>query len=101
MEQRYLSDYAAFFVLREIEVSLAKANDVTLDFSRRLVIPRLPVSKTDPQALGCTRAWGCVCDGNRSEPCLFCSTVAQFQFLQATFSVNGELPQDLPLFPTA
>ena len=56
----------AMFVMREIELSLVLASSVSLDKVNRKVTISLPVSKTDPEALGCTRSWGCVCLSQRT-----------------------------------
>lgn len=51
----------SFFMLREVEASLAVWQSITLDPDRSLITWILPASKTDPKALGKTRSWGCVC----------------------------------------
>eukprot|EP00959_Pyramimonas_sp_CCMP1952_P409675 8585839-Pyramimonas_sp.AAC.1 len=60
---------ASFFLLREIEASLMLNSAVTIDMDTETVRIRLPVSKTDPQALSCTRSWGCVCSPAGRAPC--------------------------------
>lgn len=52
---------ASLWMLREIEVAFARAGDVELSSCGKLVTWRLPVSKTDPQALGKRRTLGCTC----------------------------------------
>ena len=48
----------SFFVLREVEGSLAKRSHVRVNEGSCKVSWRLPVSQCDPAALGCTREWG-------------------------------------------
>ena len=50
---------ATVFLLRELEASAIEMHDVTL--TDTMVTLRLPVSKVDWQAKGCTRSWNCVC----------------------------------------
>ena len=57
----------------------------------------LPVSKTDPQAVGCTRTWGCVCDGSHNVPCPYHAVTEQLAFLARLFP--GRPLNQLPLFP--
>jgi len=62
----------------------------------------LPVSKTDPQAKGCRRIWGCVCDGLLDRPCPYHSALNLRSTLVAKFGdERGRLPANLPLFPNA
>ena len=89
-----------FWVLREIELSFAKVRHISIapDGS---VSWDLPVSKTDPAAIGCTRSWACVCAALYGA-CGACAVKRQLVFLQKTFMLpDGTLPPDLPLFPTA
>ena len=51
---------ATLFMLREIEASALEVGDVT--FTDKAVAIRLPVSKVDWQAKGCTRTRHCLCD---------------------------------------
>ena len=70
--------------------------------SNRTVKVYLPVSKTDPFALGCSRIWGCTClPGSKDSPCVFHVVLNQFEILKQMFGVeSNEFPRDLPLFPT-
>ena len=103
-----------FFLTREIEISLALAKNLYREGEE--IVWRLPASKTDPWALGKTRRWGCVCrkseetvstsssvgvvDGDR-RPCAFHAAVEHLAHLRTLFSIDGALPSELPLFPTA
>ena len=57
-----------YFLLREVEGSMARNRDVTINDERKVIIWRVLVSKTDPMALGCEREWGCLC-GDTPGPC--------------------------------
>ena len=92
---------AAFFVLREIEASLMLCSSVTLNKEQMKVTIELPTCKTDPGALACSRTWGCVCDGDRSQPCAFHAADDHLTILFDRFAVDGALPRDLPFFPGA
>ena len=83
---------ATLFMLREVEVSAIDITDVT--FTEGSLSLRLPVSKVDWQAKGCTRAWHCVCD--RQLPCPAHVLKEHMQHLQARFG-----DKVTPLFPTA
>ena len=93
---------ACFFVLREIEASLMLARSVCLDAVTRTVTISLPVSKTDPQALSCTRSWGCTCGGGQSRACPYHAAADQHALLLDRFGdTAGNLPAVCPFFPTA
>ena len=62
---------AAFFVLREIEASHMLCSSVVVDKVQQKGTIELPTCKTDPGALACKRSWGCVCGGDRSQPCAY------------------------------
>ncbi len=94
-----LVQVGTFFVLREIESSLILASTVVVDDVARTVTIPLPAHKTDPKAVGCSRTWGCVCKGG-DEPCAYHAVAAQLALLRSHFGVV-QLPEDLPLFPTA
>ena len=103
----------AWFLTREIELSTARAQAVTIDTSCRppRVHWHLPVSKADPKALGTSRVHGCSCPA--SGPSASCPTHAlwdQLLFLAklhpASFeTLDGGAPKcvdpNLPLFPTS
>ena len=87
-----------FFIMREIEIAFALTAHVTIGHSPPKVTILLPVSKKDPRAVGCERSWACLCiDDDRRRDCRFHAAVAQLELLRDVF---GELPADLPLFPT-
>eukprot|EP00971_Amphidinium_carterae_P175546 3479761-Amphidinium_carterae.1 len=55
-------------------------------------------------ALGCWRSWGCVCtdeDRGVRQFCPYHSLRLQLQLLRRHFLVDGTLPAELPLFPSA
>ena len=100
----------SWFLMREIEASLALASSVTLETSSATpsVAWALPVSKTDPQALGVSRRHGCSCR-SPSSPTPSCPTHAlwdQLLFLRRRFPERFKMKGDqsvpdatLPLFP--
>ena len=105
----------SWFLMREVELSLASASSVTLSWtgSTPSVSWRLPVSKTDPKALGTSRVHGCSCTSS-SSPSTSCPAHAvwdQLLLLQRRFPRRFSGPsnamglrqpdRDLPLFPTA
>ena len=88
-------------MLREIELSLMLASSVTVDKPREKVTILLPASKTDPEALSCTRSWGCV---PPAEPdplaCPFHAAVAQQELLEKTFGKEKLRSAGFPFAPT-
>ena len=50
-----------FHILRGAESACALASTLVLDHAAKTETLGLPVSKADPQAIGCKRTWGCVC----------------------------------------
>ena len=92
---------ASFFLLREIEVSLLLAKNVTINSEKELVTILLAASKTDPTALSCSRTWGCTCGDDSKKPCPYHCARRQRQWLVEQFADHaGQLPSDLPFFPT-
>ena len=94
----------SFFLTREVELSLALAEHVTIE--GRIVVWTLPASKTDPMAVGLSRQWGCVCGSSGMTweirtPCAFHAAVHHFGHLQERFGNEESLPSGLPLFPSA
>jgi len=88
-----------FHVVRGMEIICANAIDLSIATSLADVTEswRLSVSKTDPQAIGCTRTWGCICPAS---PCPAHTALAHLQWLRSTFgNAAGDLPPGLPLFP--
>ena len=89
-----------YFVMREIEVTAALAALVSIDEASKKVTLRLPDTKTDYKAVGCSRSWACLCSQERPRrDCPFCAAAAQLRLLTQLF--GGPLPSRLPLFPTA
>jgi hypothetical protein len=92
-----------FHVLRGAESACALASSLQLDRIACTERFMLPVSKTDPQAIGCSRTWGCVCTSasrGALTACPFHSAAALLDHHQNRFSTTGaSLPADLPLFP--
>ena len=88
-----------FHMLRGAEAACALASSLVVDAERCTESFSLSGSKTDPQAIGVVRTWGCVCSGNRDLPCPYHSAVAIQDHLMQTFGINGVLPIDMPLFP--
>eukprot|EP00435_Cladocopium_sp_Y103_P050142 s2443_g15.t1 len=82
---------ATLFMLREVEASALEVSDLT--FSGDSVSLRLPVSKVDWQAKGCTRTWHCLCD--RDLPCVMHMLKAHVGLLTTTFKGAEQA-----LFPT-
>ena len=96
---RNLLVIGVFFIMREIELAGALAAHVTLDAEARRITLKLPVSKTDVRAVGCTRSWTCLCAGAAPRAdCPFCAGTAQLVLLRQRF--GSPLPPLLPLFPT-
>ncbi len=50
------------YMLREIEAAFARLSHMKLNFEKKRASLELPVSKTDPTAVGCSGAWGCTCE---------------------------------------
>jgi hypothetical protein len=94
----------SFFMTREVELSLAVWEHIDIDWKSMKVTWNLPASKTDPMALGKRRTWGCVCEGDLSKPCGFHALTLQEDLCNLLFANesknDGDLPQDLPVFPT-
>ena len=76
-----------FFVLREIELGTMLVKSVEVDHTRAVVCIKLPATKTDPMALGCSRSWGCVClpEATDKTQCPFHAAAAQLDLLRHTF----------------
>ena len=87
-----------YFLLRDIEGSLARWADIYLNRKKKTVTWRLSVSKTDPAAKGCERTWGCLCSPH-SVACPFHAALAQDELLAKRFPKHSR--DELPLFPTA
>ena len=71
----------SWWLLREIEASFAKVHHIQFEHSLKLVHWLLPSSKTDWQALGCTRTHACACsDGIDPRICPYHQMVEQVRF---------------------
>ena len=68
-----------FWVLREIEASAIDLDDVTLERGSRKASIRLTASKTDVEAKGVARTWGCVCSRVKG-PCPYCALVVVYDY---------------------
>ncbi len=90
----------AFFGMREIEGSLSLRQSFTPDAARRVLGCHLPWSKTDPQALGTHRYWGCVCAGLFQAPCAYCAWERHDRNLRERFGDRVDEP-GFPAFPDA
>ena len=90
-----------FFLAREAEITCAAWADVSIDESRSEITWRLPVSKTDPRALGTSRTWGCVCACDRTTACPFHSALEHAAVLDTLATRLDRLPSSLPWFPDA
>eukprot|EP00971_Amphidinium_carterae_P341779 6480776-Amphidinium_carterae.1 len=91
-----------WFMLREIEFSNMLARHVTFtgtgeDLHATLL---LPSSKCDPQALGLERTHGCSCKRLGKTSCPAHGLQMQVRRLHDRFGVQGQLPAELPLWPT-
>jgi hypothetical protein len=93
-----------FFVLREIEAAFALVKHWSLDFDKKVITWHLPVSKTDPTAVGCYRSWGCVCITPTDNPleCPWHTASAYWDSLKRRFANDNEsINPDMALFPNA
>ena len=84
---------------REIEITCAGFSDLRMDEAQSELSWRLPVSKSDPRALGTTRTWGCVCSGDRSIVCPLHAYTDHAEVLTALAAELGVVAASLPLFP--
>ncbi len=89
----------AYFLTREIELSLALARNITLLPDK--VIWLLPASKTDPAACSVSREWGCICRKGVTAPCPLCEARKHFSELELVFGPKGTWAENFPAFPTA
>ncbi len=93
---------ACLFLQREVEASLALWRNIIFDKTKQIITWRLPVTKCDAQALGCSRSWGCLCGKNRDAPCPWHFMCAHQAELTRRFGdAEGALHPDLPAFPSA
>ena len=88
------------FLVREVEGSLAQREHLRLDREQMTVTWQLPVSKTDPEARGCERTWGCTClDGEPDRTrCPYHAAERHLEILVEKFGLVQQ-EEDVPLFP--
>ena len=92
----------SFHLTRGAESACALASAVVIDETRKTYTWGLPNSKCDPQAIGCRRGWGCVCEAHPPDdlgPCPYHAMLRLNRELHKRFGQNGILPPELPLFP--
>ena len=90
-----------FHILRGAESACALAINLDVNSEKAEEQWRLPISKSDPTASGCIRKWGCICGGNADLACPFHAAQSLMRELHNRFGLEGRLPPELPLFPTA
>ena len=90
-------EVGAFFDLRGMELSTSLASSVAVNKEKLQVTVALPVSKTDPKAIGYTHLWGCVCGGRLDTPCCHHALIVQLDWLDRTFLVVARA--GLAVFP--
>ena len=91
----------SFHMLRGAESACALASSLRANADAVTETFALAGSKTDPQATGCKRSWGCVCAGRLRTACPYHAALAIHNELQRRFGLaDGTLPLNLPLFPT-
>ena len=87
---------ATFFMVREKEAAAALAGHLEINVVTRTVSLKLPVTKADPRAVGCTRSRSCLCRGSElRQDCPYHAGVAQLELLQGKFGFP--LPSGLPV----
>ena len=92
----------AAFLMREIELAYARLAHLRLNTAKLRVSLDLPVSKTDPSAVGCTRVWGCTCQAPMvTGDCVYHAAAAHLAIVHAVLGIaSGDpLAQALLLFP--
>ena len=94
---------SSFHILRGAESALALAESMHINRQSQTESWYLPVSKTDPQAVGCLRTWGCVCRPEMMEVlCPYHAALSLKEELARRFGDHdGNLPEGMPLFPSA
>ena len=90
----------AWWMTRGIELSAARIKDVQLVEKTKVVYWKLPVSKTDVQAHGVSRAHKCICLDfpELTDICPFHLFIVYLDFVKEKFADLDDLA-DLPLFP--
>ena len=90
------------FLMRELEVAVARMKDISFNKAEREVRLFLSVSKNDPQAKGCSRPWRCTCSTPRPPRAYSrCPYHAAKHHIQELRRLFGDLvdDDDSPLFP--
>ena len=95
-----LAVLCTMFMVRELEAALALRRHLDVDTKALLVTWELPVSKYDPNALGCKRTWGCSCWDPKHihAGCPYHTALAHITILREWFG-PGDAFDGLPLFP--
>jgi hypothetical protein len=96
---RCMLTVTSFFLMREIESSLALARNCVLLQASSIVRIKLAATKTDPGAVSEWREWGCVCAGVRTIPCAFHAASDHYVNLTHAFGQPESWDSELPLFP--
>ena len=88
------------FMVREIEGSLALRIHVAVNKMDLTITWRLPVSKSDPEAIGSERTRGCACVDEAViwDGCVYHAALSHLHVLDQMFGPVG-VDDDLPLFP--
>ena len=86
---------------RELEVALTERKHVTIDHEANTIPFLLPVSKNDPEAMGCSRAWPCVCSdvGDIFRGCPYHVIVDHLDKLAIMLGTMTKEEDAFPLFP--
>ena len=94
---------SSFHILRGAESAVALEASVSINTATKTESWLLPVSKTDVQANGCLRSWGCVCkEVTCQKTCPYHAACRVKEELRRRFGdPSGQLPQGCPLFPDA
>ena len=93
---------STFFLLRELEVAAARVEDLMINTQSLEVKMRLSMSKNDPMAKGCERAWRCTCDSAHRRAHASCPYHAARHHLDMLKRIwKDGATGDFPLFPDA
>ena len=95
----HLAMLATMFLLREIEVAHALRSSLTYNCTMQEVTLLLPVSKSDPSALGTSRTWCCLCQ-HRALACPYHVALAYTQHWDNKFGRRAAA-SSMYLFPTS
>lgn len=89
------------FMLREAEVAFARRSHVSFDDTQVVATLELPTSKTDATAIGCSRSWGCICEGGAAECCVFHALQEHVRHIDGLFGTDLAGFAGRPLFPNS